>query len=315
MRTLRAFTLVELAAVLAIAGIITALGVVAGQSMVDAERSRNAAIRFANDVRRHRAEAIQRKMYSHVEITPSVDGVDVVLTATRTGSTPTTSPCTDMASGTVKPGDIVLSEHYDDVVAAVTQTEAGAPTAVSGFCLSPQGRPVNETGTAMVAVSLALNSGDGVEQLALEIDTTGSVTSTDLASNTGIATTAYHPNDTLAASSAPLNPNVDDDVQLPAFEVSPGVYSNAAGGSSEHHGGCGDQGDDDSGDPLLDLCGCGSATCIYECTYTNCPAPCDVCFNDCCLNHGSPECATYAAAHPEYASTYGCFYDPHVGCP
>ena len=217
-------TLIELMVVLAIGGIIATMGMVSMVDIVSAERARNEAIRFATQVRRQRAEAMQQQQYTLVTITPDGGGTNpgtkVTFAARRLGID-TTTPCEVMAGGTA---DVVRTSKFSAVTVELSTT--AQPTATR-LCLDPYGKPMT-VGLAITPAEFVV-SHDGEPKLNLTIDALGALASTDQPVASGIAQTSFFPLDLMLPESAPVPPNMQDVPELPVYEVAPGEFVDAEG--------------------------------------------------------------------------------------
>jgi Tfp pilus assembly protein FimT len=231
----RGFTLVELGLGLAVAGIVSALGVAGMTELIRTERARNEAVRFSMELRRSRTEAIQQGMHTLVTFNTTATGTRVEFRAKREG-VPGTSPCELMARGDA---DSSTSTLYAEVNIDKTSTTPG--TRDSELCFTPTGKPFTNDLSA-VAPSEMIVSSSARTELTLTVDAFGSISSSDQPVATGIAQTSLHLVDVLANESAPAPPNLEDTPTMPFYEVSPGIYveAGAGGGSDDFLGGTDD---------------------------------------------------------------------------
>lgn len=227
----------------AVVGIVSAMGFFSMSSVIGSERARNEAVRFASEVRRHRAEAMQQQMYSFVTTQATAGGVRVSFSAKRLGETGST-PCELMQRGT---SDIVTSTVYDSVTIRPTQLGGSSTT----LCFTPFGKPMttdlqNSDPKSLDVVSQVTST----SSLTLSVDALGSISSSDQPTATGIAQTSLFPLDLMATESAPVPPNLDDITEGAVYEVAPNDYVDADGAPV--------------GDPLL---GGADDPCAYDPAY------------------------------------------------
>lgn len=220
MRPPRAVTLIELMVVLAVAGTMASLGIASMVSIVEAEKARNEAVRFATQMRRQRAEAMQQQMFTLVSLAPAGDGTSVTYQARRLGSQ-TSNPCEEMVGGSA---DVVHTSTFPSLQVKLT---TGLEGQVSRVCLDPFGKPM----TAALAPTTAAFDvvADGEPTLNVSVDAVGALASSDQPLASGIAQTSFYPLDLMLAESAPVPPNVGDVIEMPVYEVAPGEYVDAEG--------------------------------------------------------------------------------------
>jgi prepilin-type N-terminal cleavage/methylation domain-containing protein len=259
MRRARAFTLIELMTVVAVSGVLASVGMASMVSIIEAEKARNEASRFAAEVRRQRSEAMQQQMHTLVAVAPNPEGgVRVTYSAKRLGSD-TATPCEMMVNGDA---DVIRTNSFDAIDIALRT--GGQPNA-NHICLDPFGRPMTDTLETSPAEFTVTR--DGEEKLSLVMDALGTLNSSDQPVASGIAQTSFYPTDLMLQESAPVPPNAEDVVELPVYEVAPGEYVDA-------------DGEPTSGGAL----GGTDDPCLYDSSYCDpCvidPASCDPCLLD-----------------------------------
>jgi prepilin-type N-terminal cleavage/methylation domain-containing protein len=282
------FTLVELVVTVAIAGILAGLGMAGMNEMVAAEKARNAAVKFATDLRRHRSEAAQRKMHTYVEMNNNGGSSTSVRFLAKRLGTDTSSPCELMQTGSA---DVVRSYSYEAINVALIETnpDTSAQARTNKMCFTQFGQPRSLDMTEMRALDLDLSSA-GRSTLSMNFDVFGAMISSDSAASTGIAATGLHPQDLMAAESAPVAPGAFEEPAVTFYETDPGIFVEA--GSA---GGDGSTGINPC-DPMYGMC-------PTECVMSLCAEPCAVCYNPC-------SDATYAATYPcECLGTTSCECD------
>jgi prepilin-type N-terminal cleavage/methylation domain-containing protein len=266
----RGFTMLELTATLAVIGTVAAMAFASMKEIVEAEQARNAAARFATDLRRERAEAVQRQMYSFVQTQTTPTGVSVVFRARRLGGAGGSTPCEEMAAGNA---DSTQTEFYPHVALTVQETGPVSGGLTQTMCFTQQGAP--RTNDLMDPESLDLEvTRNGDTQLFATIDPLGVVTSSVQTESTGIASTSLHPMDTMMDESAPVPPGAFDEPAMPIFEIDPGVFIEA-----------GDTGADTGVNPCDPYYGTCPAECVTDPTCSN---PCDSCYDPCAAD--PPSC-------------------------
>lgn len=222
MKRPRAMTLIELMVVMVIAGTLASVGMFSMVDIVSAERARNEAVRFATQVRRQRAEAMQQQMYTLVSLAPDSAGTGTKVSfAARRIGTDTITPCEVMAAGTA---DVVRTSSFSAIKVELSTT--AQPTATR-LCLDPYGKPMT-MGLSITPAEFTVTH-EGEPKLNLTIDALGALASTDQPVASGIAQTSFFPLDLMLPESAPVPPNMEDVPELPVYEVAPGEYVDADG--------------------------------------------------------------------------------------
>ncbi len=225
----RGFTIIELMTAVAITGIIAALGMVSVVDLVQTERARNDAARFAAELRRQRAEAMLQGRYTLIDVKPDGGGgTKVVFRQQRLGSVGVT-PCQRMANKNEYEAEAVRQFSVLTIKAESTLAEDGAaPTAQQKICMDPLGRPVVVDDLKPMSADFTV-SHEGEEKLSLTVEAIGALSSTDQPIAAGIAQTSWFPSDLMLQESAPVPPNVNEASDLPTFEIAPGEFVDVAG--------------------------------------------------------------------------------------
>ena len=171
-------TLIELMVGLAIAGIMASLGVASMVDIIEAEKARNEGVRFATQMRRQRAEAMQQQMYTLVSVAPAGEGTSVTYQARRLG-TQASNPCEEMVGGTA---DVVRTATFPSLQVQLT---TGLEGQVSRVCLDPFGKPMT-TGLAPTTAAFDVVA-DGEPTLNVSVDALGALASSDQPVRAGVS--------------------------------------------------------------------------------------------------------------------------------